>query len=218
VPCYIVRAKIFSRQNGDDPLSTFTVSRRWLCKPVRLNRPRVRQLITQGKCNRSLQSIRRFRMFSAGERTWAVGKTRPLVAQTASTRKRLVRFLLNSSSDRRVLDIASPDSKHSGAKRQSGFRATKRPQASRLHPSFLSHCNNPHTFYASIHSEALSRIATPRPPRLALQLEAPRGQFTLSITSIANQHSSVRTRRRNPAARELGMFRSFVSDVSGETS
>jgi hypothetical protein len=99
--------------------------------------------------------------------------------------RRLVRFLLISFSDRRVLDEAPPDSTQSARDRQSIHHwptgDLQGAQASSLTVPSLSRPPHtwPETSSKSISGETHCRLAEPWPVRLAFQLEAHPRQSTI---------------------------------------
>jgi hypothetical protein len=133
----------------------------------------------------------------------------PVPSSTGRVR-RLVRFLLNSSSDRRVLDDLDPDSTQTARDRHSIHH---RPGGD----SFTPQLNRPPVIITeSIHGKTSNRLANPRATRLAFQLEAQFGQPT--ILSHVCRHTGDPISRRvdlrgakpfNPGVGSTGSWQTF---------
>ena len=97
----------------------------------------------------------------------------PVSSFSTGRAKRLVRFFLISSSDRRVLDELDPDSTQTARDRQP---IHNRPEGELFTPR--SH-RRPVITIQSIHGQTSNRLANPRPARLAFKLEAQLSQSTI---------------------------------------
>ncbi len=148
--------------------------------------------------------------------------------------KRLVRFFLNSSSDRRVLDKRAPDPNQSARDRQSinnrpegvplGARAkwgtagsvTGLPVSLLVKSLLTLPCARRVLSIQSIHCETCKRLANPRPARLTYQLEARSDHFTIfSNVTHHNEHQIFRYARlkapmpADPNYRSTSLWQTF---------